>query len=154
MILKRERELMRQHINKVGVRHILITYLFILLAIIFIEAFASYNIHMIQEVEHSSVILREIFSIIAVMVVVFTIISNIIFLGGRKKADREFHYYFRTRPLLLFTTVAVIGDIIAIFVAHNTGYGYVVFYTALISLNIFALGFAAYSAEKAIKKGI
>jgi len=145
---------MKEHIKKVGVRHILITYLFVLIAITLIESFASYNIQVLQHIENSSAIFREMFSIIAVIVVAFTVIANIVFMGGRKKADREFHYYFRTRPLILFTSVAVIGDMVAIFVAHNTGYGYVVFYTSLIALNIFAVAFAIYSAERAIRKGI
>jgi hypothetical protein len=153
-LLEREMELMREHVKEVGVRHIMLTYLFVLAFIIFIEAFASYNIQVLQQVENSSAVLREIFSIIAVVVVAFTVIANIVFLGGRKKADREFHYYFRTRPLLLFSSVAVLGDLVAIFVAHKTGYGYVVFYTSLIALNLFALLFAVYSAERAISKGI
>ncbi len=153
-MLDRERQLMRQHIRKVGVRHIILTYLFVLFFIIIIEVFASYNIQVLQQVEDGSAMLRELFSVIAIVVVAFTVIANLVFLGGKKKSDREFHYYFRTRPLLLFSSVAVLGDLVAIFVAHNTGYGYVVFYTSLIALNLFALGFAVYSAESAIRKGI
>ncbi|MBW2972253.1 hypothetical protein KY359_04425 [Candidatus Woesearchaeota archaeon] len=152
MVLDRERELMRDHVKKVGVRHILITYIFVLAVIIFIEAFASYNIHLLKEVEGGAMIMRDIFSIVAVIVVAFTVVANIIFLGGRSKADTEFHYYFRTRPLLLYSATAVIGDIIAVFLVHNTSYPYMVFFTSLIALNLFAIGFAIYSVEKAISK--
>ena len=154
MLLQKERELMRQHVKNVGLIRILLTYLLILVVIIAVESLASYKIHLIKDVVHSAAILRDVFSIIAVMVVTFTIISNTVFIGGRKKADREFHYYFRTRPLLFFSGVAVFGDIIAISVAHNTGPGYIMFYASLISLNVFAIGLAIHSAEKAISKGI
>jgi len=154
MVLDRERELMRKHIKKVGIKHILVTYIFVLILVIFVELFASYNIHLLDQMPGGSLILREIFSVVAVVVVVFTVVANIVFMGGRKKADKEFHYYFRTRPLLLFSGTAVLGDIVAVFIVHNTSFVYMVFFTSLIALNMIAIGFALWSAEKAIKKGI
>jgi hypothetical protein len=151
MILKRERELTKEYVKKMGAKRILLTYLLVLLVIIVLESFASFNIHLLKEVEHGAMIMRDIFSTIAIIVVAFTVIANIIFLGGRTKEDREFHYYFRTRPLLLYSATAVLGDIIAIFLVHNTSYPYIVFFTSLISLNIFAIGFAIYSTENALR---
>ena len=152
MILERERELMKEHVKKVGVRHILLMYLFVLFVIVLVEGFASFNIHLLKEVEGGAMILRDIFSTVAIVVVAFTFIANIVFLGGRTKADREFHYYFRTRPLLLFSATAVLGDAVAVFLVHNTSYPYVVFFTSLIALNIFAIGFAIYSTEKVLRQ--
>jgi hypothetical protein len=154
MFLKKERELTRKHVKKLGVGRLLLTYALVLFAIILIEAFASINIHLLKEVEGGAMIMRDIFSVIAIVVAMFTVIANIVFLGGRTKEDREFHYYFSTRPLLLYSGTAVIGDIIAIFLVHNTSYPYIIFFTSLITLNIFAIGFAVYSVERVIRKGI
>ena len=152
MILKRERELMRKHVNDVGMAKLLLMYLFALIIIVIIEVFASINLHILAQTEGSHTILRDIFSIVAIIVVAFTVIANIVFLGGTTKADREFHYYFRTRPLLLYSTIAVAGDIFAVFVVHNLSYPYIVFFTSLIALNLWAIGFAVYSTEKALEK--
>lgn len=154
MILKRERELMKEHVKKVGLGKLLLTYILILIAIVIIEAFASLNIYLLTEVAGGARIMRDIFSTVAIIVAAFTVIANVVFLGGRTKADREFHYYFSTRPLLLYSGTAIVGDIIAIFLVHNTSYPYIVFFTSLIALNIFAIGFALYSVERVIKRGV
>ncbi|NQU78752.1 hypothetical protein HQ545_03195 [Candidatus Woesearchaeota archaeon] len=60
----------------------------------------------------------------------------------------------RTKHLPLYSTIAIVGDLIAISVAHNTSAPYVIFFSALIALNIFAVGFAIYSVEKSVKKEI
>ena len=152
MILKQERELMRKHVKNIGLNKILLMYLFALIIIVIIEVFASINLHILAQTEGNHTILRDIFSIVAIIVVTFTVIANVIFLGGKTKADREFHYYFRTRPLLLYSTIAVAGDIFAVFVVHNLNYPYMVFFTALIALNLWAIGFAIYSTEKVLEK--
>jgi hypothetical protein len=154
MILERERELTREHIKKVGMTKILVTYLLVLCAIVIVEAFASLNIYLLNEAEKGVPLLREIFSALAIIIASFTVIANIVFLGGKSKADREFHYYFRTRPLLLYSFTAIAGDIFAVFLAHNTGFPYIVFFTSLIALNLFAIGFAIYSTEKALNREI
>lgn len=151
-ILEKERALMRKHIKEVGIAKILLTYFFILMLVILIEAFASYNIFMIKDIHAEVPLLREIFSAMAIIIAAFTIIANMVFLGGRSRADKEFHYYFRTRPLLLFSGTAVIGDIFAIFYAGNATYPFIVFFTSLIALNIFTAGFAIHATEKALSK--
>ncbi len=145
---------MRKHVNKVGVPKLLLTYLLALIVVIVVEVFASVNLHLLQDVPDASLILRDVFSVIAIMVAAFTVIANIVFLGGRTKEDREFHYYFRTRPLLLYSGGAILGDLVAIFLIHNTSFGYMVFYTALIALNVFAIGFAIHATEKMLKSSI
>lgn len=152
MLLDKERELMRKHVRKTGIKRLLLMYLLALIIIVVIEVFASLNLHILAEVEGRATILRDVFSTVAILVVAFTVIANIVFMGGRTKADREFHYYFRTRPLLLYSTVAVAGDIFAVFVVHNLSHPYIVFFTALIALNLWALGFAVYSTERALEK--
>ncbi|MBU2561484.1 MAG: hypothetical protein KKD17_04245 [Nanoarchaeota archaeon] len=154
MFLKRERELMRKHVKRVGIGRLLLTSLFVLIVIVVIEAFASLNIYLLEEGAKGEPVLREIFSMVAIIVAAFTIIANILFLGGRSKADREFHYYFRTRPLLIFSATAIIGDIVAVLVVGKTTYPYMVFYTSLIALNLFAIGFAIHAVEKVISKEI
>lgn len=152
MVLEKEMQLMREHVKKVGVKRLLLMYLMVLLIIVIIEVFASFNLYLITESEGSHTILRDIFSTVAIMVIAFTVIANVVFLGGRTKADREFHYYFRTRPLLIYSTVAVLGDIFAVFVIHNFSYPYIVFLTSLIALNLWAIGFAVYATEKVLQK--
>lgn len=143
---------MREHIRRVGVNRLIITYLIVLLFVFLVEAYASYNIHILHNVEGGAAVLRDIFSMVAVIVAAFTVIANVVFAGGKTKADREFHYYFRTRPLWVYSATAVIGDVIAIFLAHNTGYAYTVFFTSLLAINIIAILFAIHAAEKAIRK--
>jgi hypothetical protein len=151
--LKRERQLMRKFVKDVGVAKIILTTLFILVIVILIEAFASYNIYMLKETAEGIPFLRELFSAVAIMVAAFTVIANIVFRGGRTKADREFHYYFRTRPLLLFSTTAILGDLFAVFlIGGRTSFPYVVFFTSLIALNLFAIGFAIHCTEKAMER--
>ncbi|NQU78751.1 hypothetical protein HQ545_03190 [Candidatus Woesearchaeota archaeon] len=41
------------------------------------------RINIIQQVEHSATIIRDLFSIIAIVVATFTVIANTVFLGGR-----------------------------------------------------------------------
>ncbi|MFH1063446.1 MAG: hypothetical protein V1729_00030 [Candidatus Woesearchaeota archaeon] len=154
LISKRERELMKKHVKRVGFPKLFLTYLVALVVVIVIEVFASVNLHLIRDVPDGSLILRDVFSIIAIMVAAFTVIANIVFLGGRTKEDREFHYYFRTRPILMYSGSAILGDIVAIFMIHNTSFAYMVFYTALIALNVFAMGFAIHSTERMLKSSI
>jgi hypothetical protein len=144
---------MREHIKKVGAGKLAVLYLLVLATVVVIEIFATYNLQMIDEIRDSARILRELFSTIAIIVAAFTVIANVVFVGGKTKADREFHYYFRTRPLWVYSATAIIGDIVAIFLAHNTGYAYTVFFTSLIAVNIISIAFALHSAEKAISKG-
>lgn len=145
---------MREHVKRVGIVRLILIYLFVLVIIIIIEAFASLNIYLLEEGAQGEPVLREIFSMVAIIVAAFTVIANILFLGGRSKADREFHYYFRTRPLLIYSATAIMGDIIAVLLAGKTTYPYMVFYTSLIALNLFAIGFAIHAVEKVIRKGI
>ena len=149
-MLERERELMREHIKKVGVARLILTYIIVLIIIIIIEVFASYNIYALQSTEHAEPVLREVFAMIAIIVAVFSIIARTVFLGARDKASREFNYYFRLRPLLIFSAVAIVGDLVAVTLSGETSYPYVVFFTSLIAISVFAIGFAIYSAEKAI----
>lgn len=151
-MLDRERELMRKYVNKVGWAKILLMYTIVLVVIIIIEAFASLNIYVLGESPSGVPILREMFSMIAIIVAVFTIIANLVFQGGMTKADREFHYFFRTRPLLLFSGTAIVGDIIAVFLVGRASFPYIVFFTSLISLNIFTIGYAIYCTEKTLSR--
>jgi hypothetical protein len=151
-VLNRERELMRKHVKKVGWKRILLMYALVLVVIIIIEAFASLNIYLLRESPQGVPILRDVFSVIAIIVAAFTIIANLVFLGGRSKADREFHYFFSTRPLLLFSGTAIIGDIVAVFLVGRAGFAYIVFFSSLIALNIFAIGYAVYCTERALSR--
>ncbi len=158
MVLKNffkiEHELMRKYVEEVGKKRIVITSLIVLALVFGIEVFASINIHLLHQVEHGPMVLRDIFSMIAVFVAAFTIIANLIFQGGLSEEDRKIHYYFRTRPLIVMSVVAVLGDVIAISLVHNTGYLYVVFFTSLIAINVLTIFFAIHSIEKAIRKDI
>ena len=151
-MLDRERELMRKHVEKVGWGKILLMYALVLVVIIIIETFASFNIYLLRRSPEEVPILRDLFSMIAIIVAAFTIIANLVFQGGRTKADREFHYFFSTRPLLLFSGTAIVGDIAAVFLVGRTGFAYTVFFTSLIALNLFAIGYAIYCTEKALLK--
>ncbi|MFC1742219.1 hypothetical protein ACFL3V_06810, partial [Nanoarchaeota archaeon] len=147
----KERRLMQKHVKKVGWKHLLLTYAFVLLLIVIIETFASLNIYLLRETDVGIPVLRELFSTIAIFVAVFTVIANIIFMGGSSKTEREFQYYFRTRPLLLFSTTAIVGDIFAVYLVGRVSYPYIVFFTSLIALNVFTFGFAIYGLERYIR---
>jgi len=130
-----------------------IAYVVLLLVVIIVEAFASINIHLLTRVEHGAVVLRDVFSSIAVFVAAFTIISNIVFVTGKADGDDpEFIFNFRTWHLLTISFIAVAGDILAIFIAHKTGFAYIAFFTVLIALNVLAVGLAIHSVEKALKR--
>ncbi len=154
MVLEREMELTRKHIKKVGLAKILFIYLFVLILIITIEVFASLNIYMLRQTDGGVPFLREIFSALAIIIAAFTVIANMVFIGQGSKSEKEFHYYFRTRPLIIFSVTAILGDIFAVFLAGRTTFPYIIFFTSLIALNIFAVGFAVYSTEKVLNKDI
>ncbi|MBW2968172.1 hypothetical protein KY362_06830 [Candidatus Woesearchaeota archaeon] len=147
-------ELMHKHVKEVGIAKLLLMYLFVIIVIVIIETFVSYNIYILEEIPGGVPILRELFSTVAIVVAMFAIVSNVVFFSGRRGKRREFHYYFHMRPLLLFSMTAIIGDIFAWFLVGRTGYFYAVFFTALLTLNIYATGFAIYSVEKYLKKGL
>ena len=143
---------MREHIKRAGAAKIILTSLFVIFLIIIIESFAAYNILVLHLADGDGAILKDTFSILAIAVAASTIIAKTVFTRWKDKHAAEFHYYFRIRPMLLYSAVAVLGDMAAISFVQKTSYIYIVFFTSLIAINIFATGFAIYSAEKAIKK--
>lgn len=150
-LLSREMELMREHIKKKGIGKLLTVYAFVFVLVIIIETFASYNLYLLGQTHGQIPLLREIFSATAIVVAAFTVIANVVFMGGRTKSEREFIYYFRTRPLVVLSSTAILGDIVAVFLHTETGHGYIIFFTSLIALNLLAVGFAVYGSEKAIE---
>jgi hypothetical protein len=150
-MLEREKELLREHIKKVGIARLLVTYLLVIIFIIAVEVFASLNIYLLEGSEHSEPILRDVFSITAIVVAVFTVIANVVFAGSGSKHDRDFHYYFRIRPLMIYSVTAIVGDIVAVALAGETSYIYVVFFTSMIALSLFSIVFAVHTAESTFK---
>jgi hypothetical protein len=149
-MLEREKELMREHIKKVGLARLILIYLIVIIIIIIIEAFASYNIYTLQSTGSSGPVLTEAFPIMAIMVAVLSIIARTVLLGERDKAAKEFNYYFRIRPLVVFSVVAIAGDLVALTLSGETSYPYVVFFTSFIAISLYTMGFAVFSAEKAM----
>jgi hypothetical protein len=150
-MLEIERKLLLEHIKEVGIARLLFMYLLVIIFIIVVEAFASFNIYILEESQQSTPILRDVFSITAITVAVFTVIANAVFAGSGSKHDRDFHYYFRIRPLMIYSVTAIVGDIIAVALAGRTSYIYVVFFTSMIALSLFSIVFAVHTAESTFK---
>jgi len=145
MMFEKEMKMMREHLKGVSKTEIAVTLILVILTVAVTEFFASMNFYMLQNTLVRSSMLLGLFSILGVLTIMLSTIAQILISGEK---DKEFNYYFRTRPLWVLSLTSIIGDIVAVFMTTHASYYYVVFFTSLTAINILAIGFAIYCMEK------
>ena len=148
-MFEKEMQMMREHLKGVSKTQMAAILLLVILTVAVTEFFASMNFYMLQNTLVRSQVLLGLFSILGVLTIMLSTIAQILISGEK---DKEFNFYFRTRPLWVLSLTAIIGDIIAVFMTTHASYYYVVFFTSLTAINILAIGFALYCMEKSIEK--